>query len=201
MNSFSVLSTSTMNQMSSYQYKERLPKSVVVIPIGALENHGPHLPLGVDSLIPQAIAKELSTRYEVLITPPINYGYRSQPKSGGGCHFVGTTCVSGKAFTSNLKDIIKELIKDGAHHILLMNGHLENKPFIIEAINLLEEKYNDHLPTKIIRSDYWDLSSKETLAEVFPPDFASFDTEHGGILETSLMLYLYPELTWMDQNQ
>ena len=48
-----------MNQMSSYQYKERLPKSVVVIPIGALENHGPHLPLGVDSLIPQAIAKEL----------------------------------------------------------------------------------------------------------------------------------------------
>ena len=56
----------------------------VLLPVGSLEQHGPHLPLDVDSLIPTRISEAVAPKIGGLVAPTINYGYKSQPKSGGG---------------------------------------------------------------------------------------------------------------------
>ena len=49
-------------------------KDTVIIPVGSLENHGLHLPLGTDALIPEEIARRLDARSPLLIAPIVNYG-------------------------------------------------------------------------------------------------------------------------------
>ena len=57
---------------------------------------------------------------------PINYGYRSQQRSGGGFHLSGTTSLSGTTLIALAKDVVFGLILHGARKIVLMNGHYEN---------------------------------------------------------------------------
>lgn len=184
--------------MSQPEYKKKIAEGATVfLPIGAVENHGPHLPLGVDLFLAEAVAKGVSKKCHGIVSPSVPYGYKSQPQTGGGCHFVGTTCVDSESLTLYAKNIIKSFAEDGVKNFVILNGHLENRPSIVEAIDkVVEGKAFPEL--QVIRTDYWDFSSKKILAQVFPPDFESFDCEHGGILETSLMLYLFPELVRMD---
>ena len=58
--------------------------AIVVIPVGSTEQHGPHLPLGVDSYIAQGISEILATKANVILAPTLPYGYKSKPLSGGG---------------------------------------------------------------------------------------------------------------------
>lgn len=81
-----------MSSLSWVAYQERLRDDnlVVFIPCGALEQHGPHLPLGTDALLSTAVAQTVAEKVNGLVVPTFSYGYKSQPKSGGGQHFPGT---------------------------------------------------------------------------------------------------------------
>ena len=56
----------------------------VFLAVGATEQHGPHLPLGVDVILPTAIAERVARNVGGIVAPTIPYGYKSQPRSGGG---------------------------------------------------------------------------------------------------------------------
>ncbi len=62
----------------------------VVLPLGSTEQHGPHLPLNTDCILPTAIALRAGQDYPLVVAPPLRYGARSRALTGGGEGFPGT---------------------------------------------------------------------------------------------------------------
>ena len=131
----------------------------------------------------------------------INFGYRSQQRSGGGFHLSGTTSLSGTTIISLARDICYSLIEDGARKIVFMNGHYENYQFIFEGAELALEKASAEgiKNVKIQLLSYWDFVDDATIQELYPDGFTGWDLEHAGVMETSLMLLFYPDLVDMDR--
>lgn len=187
-----------MAHMTWAEYERRIIRdsALVFLPVGALEQHGPHLPLGTDALLVAAIAERLAERVNAVVAPTIAYGYKSQLKTGGGNHFCGTTSLDSNTLSSLIRDLIRELVRHGARKIAVINGHYENHMFLVEGIDLaMREMRRDGIrDAKILRLGYFEFASADTLAKVFPGGFPGYDLEHAAVLETSLCLSLFPDL-------
>src|ERR1700733_6464866 len=184
-----------MNRMSWLQYRERVSttNAPVFLPVGALEQHGPHLPLGTDAMLATGIAAGEGGPGGGGGAPALAYGYKSQPKGGGGQPFCGTTSLDAATLIGQVRDTIREFVRHGVERLVLVNGHYENQWFLIEGIDLaLRECGAPHL--SVMRLEYWDFCTEQTLAAIFPQGFPGFALEHAAVIETSLMLHLYPEL-------
>ncbi|CAN5182739.1 creatininase [soil metagenome] len=170
--------------------------AVVFIPLGATEQHGRHMPLGVDAIIPTTISANVARQCGGLVVPPIAYGNRSQPHSGGGPAFPGTINITAATFSMLLRDIITELFRHGARRLVVVNGHYENIWPSVEGIELaLDHIGRDRTDAlKILRIDHWELVAPATLARVFPDGYPGIELEHASVIETSIMLALRPEL-------
>ncbi|MCU9848981.1 creatininase [Defluviimonas sp. WL0024] len=179
-----------------YDEKVRHGATPILIPIGSMEQHGHHMPLHVDVLLPTEFARRAALEVGGLVAPPFTYGYKSHQKSGGGNHLPGTTSLDGATLVAALRDVIKEFARHGVRKICLVNGHFENSWFIVEGIDiaLRELRWDGIEDMKIVVLSYWDFVDKDTIARLYPNGFPGWDLEHGGVLETSLMLALYPEL-------
>jgi creatinine amidohydrolase len=188
-----------MNRMSWQQYRERVhaSKAPVFLPVGALEQHGPHLPLGTDALLATAIAAGTAAQVHGIVAPALAYGYKSQPKCGGGQHFCGTTSLDAATLIGQVRDTIREFARHGVERLVLINGHYENQWFMVEGIDLALRECNAP-KLAVMRLDYWDFCTEETLAAIFPGGFPGFALEHAAVIETSLMLYCHPELVRID---
>lgn len=186
---------------TAYNEKVRGGKAVVLLPAGALEQHGPHLPMNCDIVIPTALCERVARRVGGLVAPGIAYGYKAQARSGGGNHFPGTTSLDGMTLIFMVRDVIKEFARHGVRNMALVVGHYENTMFVIEGIDLaLRDLRVDGIrDMKILRVDYWDFISQETLDTVWTEGFPGWATEHAGVMETSIMLKLHPELVDMKQ--
>lgn len=167
----------------------------ILIPIGSMEQHGHHMPLHVDVLLPTEFARRVALEIGALVAPPFTYGYKSHQKSGGGNHLPGTTSLDGATLVAALKDVVKEFARHGVRKICLVNGHFENSWFIVEGIDLAlrELRWDGITDLKVVVLSYWDFVHKEAIAKLYPGGFPGWDVEHGGVLETSLMLALHPE--------
>jgi creatinine amidohydrolase len=188
-----------MNRMSWPQYQTRLRGSstTVFLPVGALEQHGPHLPLGTDALLASAIATGTAAEVDGIVAPALSYGYKSQPKCGGGQHFCGTTSLDAATLIAQVRDTIREFVRHGVERLVLVNGHYENQWFMIEGIDLALREC--HAPRfSVMRLEYWDFCTAATLATVFPDGFPGYALEHAAVMETSMMLHLHPELVHIE---
>ena len=173
----------------------------ILIPIGSMEQHGHHMPLHVDVLLPAEFARRVAVEIGALVAPPFTYGYKSHQKSGGGNHLPGTTSLDGATLVSALKDVVKEFARHGVRKICLVNGHFENSWFIVEGIDLAlrELRWDGVTDVKVVVLSYWDFVHKEAIEKLYPAGFQGWDVEHGGVLETSLMLALYPHLVQLER--
>jgi creatinine amidohydrolase len=188
-----------MNRMTWPQYRERITssKAPLFLPVGALEQHGPHLPLGTDALLATAIAAGAAAAVDGIVAPALAYGYKSQPKCGGGQHFSGTTSLDAATLIGQVRDTIREFVRHGAERLVVVNGHYENQWFLIEGIDLaLRDCAGAKL--SVMRLEYWDFCTETTLAGIFPGGFPGFALEHAAVIETSMMLHLNPELVRID---
>lgn len=184
--------------MTWYEFNERKDKDVVILPVGSVEQHGPHLPLFTDTIISEGFANLLGDKVNGIVMPSINYGYKSQPASGGGPLFPGTINLNGTTLINLVKDIIEELIRDGVRKIALVNSHFENQAFLLEAIDLVSK--NMPADTKIIMMSWWDLITQNTIDKIFDEvEFPGWALEHAAITETSLILKFRPDLVHMDR--
>ncbi len=77
--------------------------STIFLPVGALEQHGHHMCMEVDVLLPTALCKAVAREVDGLVLPALAYGYKSQQKSGGGNHFPGTTSLDGATLTHTIQ--------------------------------------------------------------------------------------------------
>jgi creatinine amidohydrolase len=184
-----------------YDRRVRDGSTPILLPIGSMEQHGHHMPMHVDVLLPVEFARRVASQIGGLVAPPFTYGYKSHQKSGGGNHLPGTTSLDGATLVAALRDAIKEFARHGVRNICLFNGHFENSWFIVEAIDLAlrELRWGGIDTMKIVVLSYWDFVDKETIARLYPSGFPGWDIEHGGVLETSLMLALYPDLVNLER--
>jgi creatinine amidohydrolase len=195
------MSLVSMSSLSWVAYQDRLQHEnlVVFLPCGALEQHGPHLPLGTDALLSTAIAQSVAEQVNGLVAPTLSYGYKSQPKSGGGQHFPGTTSLDGQSLSSITRDVVREFARHGVKNLVLVDGHYENQWFLTEGIDLAMREIGQPNSLRIMRLEYWDFCTEETLNQVFPDGFPGFALEHAAVIETSLMLHYYPDLVHLEK--
>ena len=190
-----------MSSLSWTTYQERLrdERLVLFLPCGALEQHGPHLPLGTDALLSMAIDPSEAVQVTGPGAPVINNGYKTHPNSGGGQYFPGTTSLDGQSLSYITRDVIREFARHGVQHLVVVDGHYENQWFLTEGIDLALREIGPSSRLRIMRLEYWDFCTEETLSRVFPDGFPGFALEHAAVIETSLMLHYYPNLVHLDR--
>ena len=137
-------------------------KQIAVIPVGSIEQHGPHLPISTDSDIVTEISLQLSDKINGVLLPTINYGISDE-------HFPFFNLSIKKSTLSRiLEDICESLIKNGISRILIINGHYGN----LDSLKSFERKQKNNRKIKVF--SYWKYMDRE------------FD--HAGNVETSIML-------------
>lgn len=188
--------------LTSYDFRRLVREGppVVLLPVGSIEQHGPHLPLSTDVVLPEEIAMRVAARMGALVAPPISYGYKSQPKTGGGNHFPGTLSLDASTLVAVLRDVMNELVRHGIRHIVVFDGHMENQWFITEAIDLmLRDQRREGIDTvRAIKLGYWEFITPATEEILFPDGLVSWALEHAAVMETSVMLHLRPDLVRAD---
>jgi creatinine amidohydrolase len=154
--------------------------SVVVIPIGSTEQHGPHMPLGTDFLVADSLARRLGARADVIVTPTIPIGYAKYHTE-----FPGTLSVSEETLTRALIEVCDDLIKYGATHILFVNGHGGNMPSITRCGEELRKRC-----VPVAAACWWKMT------QVVNPKWLAIG--HGDYLETSVVMAIDESLPNMD---
>lgn len=191
--------TCMMAEMTWPEFAERLQDApVVFLPTGMTEQHGPHLPLGVDHLLPTAIAAMIARDVGGIVAPAVNYGYKSMPRSGGGPGFPGNIGLDGCTLSAVVRDVLRELARHGVRRICVIDGHYENLWFLNEGIDLAMREIG-HTGLQVMCLQHWEFLTGETLDRVFPDGYPGIELEHAAVLETSLMMHFHPELVRADR--
>jgi creatinine amidohydrolase len=190
---FSLVSMSSFEKLHTENVRAEGGKCILVLPVGAVEQHGPHLPLTVDLEIPTRIASALAEEVKGIVAPAIPYGARSLPQSGGGPGFAGTISVRGSVLTDYLQDVIAGYVSSGFRSIVILNGHYENEAFIFEALELCRQA-GQLEGARVVAVSWWSLVSDELLKKLFGDSFTGWHAEHASACETSLMLHLRSDL-------
>jgi creatinine amidohydrolase len=159
----------------------------LLVPVGATEQHGHHLPLGVDVFMPEAIGERVARTAPALLAPPVHYGV-----SPHHTFKPGTFTVSSETFRRYVTELCASTADWGIEHVLLLNGHyLAQDPELEIAVRELRNGGLEafHVPLVDLFSD--------VAAEIRRGE-TSF---HAAEFETSIMLALYPELVRMDRAE
>jgi creatinine amidohydrolase len=174
-----ILENITMNDFKKYLKKTR----TIVFPFGTIEEHGSHLPLNTDALIIQKVLCAVAEKRKFFLAPVVYYGVCTTT----GDH-PGTIGITPETLRRLSFDLIADAYKKGLRNFLLISGHggSLHMSALKETAEILIEKLKD---LKVAVCSPYDILWKELsdIAET-PND------SHAGELETSIMLYLAPEL-------
>lgn len=159
-------------------------KLLVILPVGSVEEHGAHLPLNSDSVQALYVAEEIAKRCHALILPPIYYGYTELSD------YKGTISISYNTLYNLVFEILQKIVQDGVKNVLIISGHASSVHMaaLKSASNDIVKKY----PAKImLLSDYY--IAYELRSKLVPAD-----DSHAGIIETSRMMAIRPDLVKED---
>jgi creatinine amidohydrolase len=160
---------------------------VCILPCGAVEQHGHHLPLDVDLVCPGGIARGAGQALaeKILVLPTISYGY-----TGHVMDFPGTINSHFTTFMEHVLDVTKSLAYHGFKKIILLNGHGSNMP----NLDLVARRTNLETDAECVVIAWWNLL---TVDKSFLPGWRESrfpgGCAHACELETSLYLYLDEE--------
>jgi creatinine amidohydrolase len=161
--------------------------SILVVPVGSLEQHGDHLPTGTDTILVETVAtrgaEQVADDLPVLMTPTLWAGY-----SPHHLPFGGTVTSEFDTLHEQLEEVAASALEIGFYCLLLGYGHGGNRPLISAATDSIGQTHPD---AEIMGLTYFELAGDviEELRESDPGGMA-----HGGELETSMLLHLHPEL-------
>lgn len=164
-------------------------RTVAVLPVAAVEQHGPHLPLATDALINAAIVErsleKLPKEPAVLMLPALNLGHSLEHT-----HFAGTLSVAAETLLAAWVDVGRGVARAGLRKLVIFNTHGGQKSLVdLAALRLRAE-----CDLLTVRASYFQFGAPKGL---FDEDEMRFGI-HGGELETSLMLHLRPDLVRRD---
>lgn len=165
--------------------------SVVVVPVGSIEQHGHHLPVATDTLLADAVshhgAERAADDVPLLVTPPVWSGFSPHHMSLGG-----TMTLELENLLAVLEDVADTALENGFDGVCFVNGHGGNASVIDNAVSTVGK---DHPAVEVTGLTYFQL------AEPFVDEIRESDVggmAHGGEFETSLMLHLHAEVVTME---
>ena len=170
---------------------------VLLFMVGAVEQHGPHLPVGTDLFIPQGVLEAVAEKVGAVLAPPLPFGYKSKPQSGGGEGFQGTFSLNATTLIALVRDLLNAFIRKKFRKIFILNWHYENVEFVHEAVNLAMDD-SGQTARIVVLDNPNALVDPAILEALFQGDFPGWEREHAAIFETSMMLALRPDLVRTD---
>ncbi|MFB6297381.1 MAG: creatininase family protein [Salinirussus sp.] len=148
---------------------------LALVPVGSTEQHGPHAPLGTDTLNAEVVADRAADRYDdpVVVAPAVPVGVAEEHRG-----FAGTLWTAESTFRAYVRDVVGSLAHHGWRRVVLVNGHGGNVPALREVCG------------RIVRHD-----------DAYAAPFTWFEAVgdygpamgHGGPRETALLQHAYPE--------
>lgn len=170
--------------------ERRKENPVVLFPVGATEMHGLHLPLGNDFFNAQGFAERAAERTDSLVLPVLPYGYSDFLRS-----FAGTISVRHEAISIMVEDVVRCVLAYGFDHVAFVSPHIDNVSIIEEAARrvkadtgIIMSLLNTTAIAKSVGADLFDVPANKLGG-------------HGGIIGTSVMLTLKPELVDMSKAE
>jgi len=173
-----------IEEMSTVTFQEGLSKTrTVIVPLGAVEEHGPHLPMNTDIFHAYQIAKRTSEIVDVFIAPPLYFGVCRSTAP-----FPGTIDIRPETLEMLIIDVVSALYRHGLRRIILYSGHagMNHRASMLNAAGELLDMFDDIVVSSITDGDLVDQEFFE-LVET-PGD------SHAGEIETSLIMSIAPEL-------
>lgn len=176
-----------IEQMTAREFREG-EYEVALVPVGSTENHGNHLPLGEDTHVAYSIAKLIAERVDrAMVTPPLFFGMSEHYQ-----HLPFSISLKSENLVRVMDDVFASIYRWGIKRIVVINGHDGNiAPLEISA---REFKVAHPDATVAVVDKWWEIPGR-----VLPKGtFEVWDgLGHAGEGETSVSLYLFPELVDM----
>ena len=161
---------------------------VLMLPLGATEQHGPHLPVSMDTLLAEAVCHAASACNGVPVLPALRY----TTSQGHTTKWPGTFSLRHETFIHTLCDIAAWAHATGWKRLLFVNSHFGNDASARVAMDLLRLSYLGKLQIGLVHV----FKLSDAIWAEYTADAADL---HANQAETSLMLYLHPELVHMDR--
>jgi creatinine amidohydrolase len=157
---------------------------IVVLPLGSIEQHGPHLPLTTDTDIVTAVARGVERRRpaKILCLPTLRPGHSTHHLA-----FPGTLSVSQAPYIQLVIELCRSIAKFGAKKVFLLNGHGGNDVPVRAALRELKTEFPK---LSFVFASYWTLAA-ESIRKI--RESGSGGLGHACEMETSIMLHLCPE--------
>lgn len=155
----------------------------LILPVGTIEQHGAHLPLGTNVLIARRIAIDLSEQFGVLRAPTLSYGVNVKTEQS----YSGTASFQKKTLHRAVNDLLAGWEASGVNEFIFITAH-RYEPHLEALATLVPTRAS----ARVRLVEIWDAEIGDLL-EAQPGPL------HADEAETSLMLYLYPELVRMDR--
>jgi creatinine amidohydrolase len=172
-----------LKEMSWTAFVERKKHTdLVILPTGAFEVYGPHLPLGSDSLVAAKISELVARRVNGIVGPLLEVGDSSMLDE-----FPGTITIRPESFKFYLSDVMDSLVKWGFKDFLFINAHAGNVPII----NQISYTYRERKDIRKAQIDYWRFIQTIDQGVL---DSGELAHSHAGEAGTSVMMHLYPDL-------
>jgi creatinine amidohydrolase len=161
---------------------------VAVLPFGAFEQHGPHLPLSTDTIMAQELARRLADAAGAFLLPPIHYG-----ETSGNNGFPGTVSISFDTVRHIALDICASLRDGGVAGLVVVNGDFGNQA----PLKLAAREAKEQLGYPVLVIDYPGLA--EVAAEICQTPPAGRGFYHADEVETSMVLAIEPTAVTMTE--
>lgn len=165
-------------------------RPIAILPVGAHEQHGPHLPLATDTIMAAGLAERLAQALDALLLPPLPYG-----ETWSTAGYAGTISISFNTLMAIVLDIGASLAAQKFGGLVVVNGHFGNQAPLEQAARILVDQ--QHLPTLILNYP----GMEQAAAQYCESKPAAPGFFHADEVETSVVLALRPETVHMDRAQ
>ena len=177
-------------EMWRHELEEAAEKaSVVIVPTGSVEQHGPHCPMDVDIINSFSIAVETAMKADglAIVAPPVWFGFAHYNKG-----FAGTISLASSTYRNLVLDICRSIKANHFDRMIILNGHGGN-----HAINQTIKHELTEEDIFVMALSWWEIVADE-MKSLATSDIG--DVGHGGEWETSVQLYLRPQLIAKDRE-
>ena len=165
---------------------------LAIVPLGSLEFHGPHNPLGSDSIIISGIADRVAVRTNALLFPTASFTQCPAHTA----HFRGTINIRPEVMTMYFADVLRNVLHLGFRRVFILNGHDGNIGPGRGAIAEVADEVSD---SALLFASWWEFLSSGTMRSLAMFEQANGGHGHGGPLETSAVASFRPDLIHLEK--